>query len=117
MAVFEISEPEVNEHEVRGRSLLQFGNQVAEELVRLYRMGKEMLWGVPGYTTADAQATIESMGDQALPLFVKSAALGALINSQYPGILNESELSSPVPYSIVEGAIVLDAEAEYPLAV
>ena len=102
------------QHQIRGEGILKFGNQVADDLVRLYRMGREMLWQVPGYKVADAQAVIDAMGAEGLKVFQKNAALGAFINTNFPGVLAANELSPPVAYTVVSGRVVLEPAAKYP---
>lgn len=114
MPVFNIQEPEVDQPKVLADGMFAFANQVGDDLVRLYRMGKEQMWARPGFTVADAQAVIDAMGANAVPLFTLSASLGAFIAAKYPGVLTSEELTSPVPYTIVNGHIVLDPTALYP---
>jgi len=114
MSLFNLTEPVVDAHTQRAIGVLKFGEQSAEEIVRLWRMQWEMVWAIEGYTIADAQAVLDAMGTNALVAFAKHAALGAFISQHYPGQLTETELSSPVPYTLVEGRIVLDPNATYP---
>ena len=114
MPVFEIETPEINQHEELAKGILQFANQVGDELVRLYRMGREMMWKRPDFTVVDAQAVIDAMGANAIPLFTLSAALGQFINLKYPGVLSSEDLDAPIAYTVVNGRIVLDPTAKYP---
>lgn len=43
-----------------------------------------------------------------------NAALGAFINTNFPGVLAANELTPPVAYTIVFGRVVLDLAAKYP---
>lgn len=114
MGILQTPEVVVDQHQQIADGLVAFTNQVSEEIVRLFRMGKEMMWNRSDFTTADAQLVIDKLGANAIPVFQLSAALGQFIHTTYPDALQESELSSPVPYTVVNGAIVLDANAEYP---
>lgn len=114
MEILQTPEITVDQHQQIADGLVAFTNQVSEEIVRLFHMGKEMMWNRPDFTTADAQLVIDKLGANAILIFQLSAALGQFINTTYPGSLQESELTSPVPYAVVNGAIVLDENAEYP---
>lgn len=114
MPLFDIQTPEVDPHQVIADGLLAFANQACDTLVDLYRRGKEMLWYRDNFTVADAQAVIDALGQHAVPLFTLSAALGQFIAANYPGPLTEDDLAAPVLYTIQNGRIVLDANAEYP---
>jgi hypothetical protein len=114
MPVFQITKPQPTQHEQIAEGMLEFANQVGEQLVRVYRSGKEMLWNRPDFTAADAQAVIDAMGDHAIPLFTLSAALGEFIAEKYPGSLAADELTAPVRYTVENGRIILDSNATYP---
>lgn len=124
MPLFEINEPTTPEIQNLANGVLKFGNQIAETLVRLHRQSKEMVWkrstkedGSP-FTLADAQELIDDMGSNAPVVFQRSANLATFINANFPGVLDESELASPVPYTVEPGRvpqpIVLDPTVEYP---
>jgi hypothetical protein len=118
--LFNIEQPEVDELQQLADGILMKGEQVAEQIVRFYRMMKEDLWqrsalsdGTP-FTLEHAQTIIDKMGPNAIIAFQKLGALGQFINTTYPGELEQAELSSPVAYTIENGRIVLDPEGVYP---
>jgi hypothetical protein len=117
MPIFNVDKPIVNESKKLADGILAFSNKVGDAIVALYRQGKEMLWARPNFTIADAQAVIDAMGDNAVPLFTLTVQLGIFIKNKYPSSLTDEELQSPVPYSIVNGKIVLDPTAKYPTEV
>lgn len=60
MSLFKIPE-QTNEHRERAKAMLLFANQVSEEIKRLYDMGREMMWNVPGYKVEDAQKILNEL--------------------------------------------------------
>lgn len=118
-SLFNIPQPEVNHHQQFAIGLLLRGEQSAELLVREFRMQKEMLWNqseIAGheFTIVDAQKIIDEMGENAIVVFTKHAALGQFIKTQYPGALEDSEIPAPVSYQVVNGKIILDKNVTYP---
>lgn len=115
MAIFNVP-PDTTPADVQwARSVTLLLNQIADELVRLYRLGRDAVWMQEGKTIADCQDMLDELGEECIPIFQKAAAFGQFIHENYPGMLDESELTSPVPYEIDnEGRLVLDSEAMYP---
>lgn len=102
-------------HKAVAKQLIQHGIDTFEGIKARYEGGLDVLWGREGFTVADAQAVIDELGAQAIPVFVASAALGQFINTVAPGTIPDEQLASPVPYTIDEnGRIVLDPNALYP---
>lgn len=120
MALFDIPVVAVDECQQLAIGILQFGQQSSDEIIRLYRMQREMLWrrdkktDGTQFTLADAQETIDKMGPSGLLAFQKHGALRDFIHTTYPGVLTEAELTPPVAYTIVDGRIVLDPNGAYP---
>lgn len=114
MPLIEVEQPVVDAEQQLADGLVVFTNQVNDEIVRLYRMGKEMFWNRPDFTLANAQAVLDKLGPNALVIFGASAALGQLIVTTNPSALDPSELSSPVIYTVENGRIVLDPNGVYP---
>jgi hypothetical protein len=124
MSLFQVEEQK-NEHRERARAMLLFANQVSEEIKRLYDMGREMMWNVPGYKVEDAQKILNELRLLAPPgiydgivhlggdveLFKYHGSLGTFLASV--GIIKAEEVSSPVPYELVGGSIVLTGD-RYP---
>lgn len=115
MPLIEVTETPVDLEQQIADGLVAFTNQVNDEIVRLYRMGREMLWNRPDFTIKNVQGVIDKWGPvNAAKIFQASAALGQLIAVTNPGVLSEEELVSPVPYTLDKGRIVLDPKAAYP---
>lgn len=114
MPLIEVAEAPVDAEQQLADGLVAFTNQVNDEIVRLYRMGKEMFWNRPDFTLAQAQTVLDKLGPNALVIFGASAALGQLIHATNPGALVEGELASPVSYTVAEGRIVLNPQGVYP---
>lgn len=115
MPLFNLEEEQPDQAQVLAKGIIGYGNQVDQDILDRYKRGREMLWGRPQpFTIADAQAVIDAMGPFAIPVFQSFAALGQFINTVHPGALTEEELTTPVPYTVVNGRIVLDPEARYP---
>jgi hypothetical protein len=123
MSLFQVEE-KANEHRERAKAMLMFANQVSTEIKRLYDMGREMMWNVPNYKVEDAQKILNELrslvpqiegeiihhgGD--IQLFKYHGALGTFLASI--GVIKMEEVSSPVPYEIVNGTIVLTGD-KYP---
>ena len=114
MPLIEVEQPVVDIEQQLADGLIAFTNQVNDEIVRLYRMGKEMFWNRPDFTLAQAQMVLDKLGPNALVVFRASAALGQLIATTNPSALDPAELSWTVGYTVVEGRIVLDPNGVYP---
>lgn len=114
MALIEVAEAPVDVEQQLADGLVAFTNQVNDEILRLYRMGKEMFWNRPDFTLANAQAVLDKLGPNALVIFGASAALGNLIHTINPGALVDGELTSPVAYTVADGRVVLDPQGVYP---
>jgi hypothetical protein len=124
MSLFQVEEQK-NEHRERAKAMLLFANQVSEEIKRLYDMGREMMWSVPGYKVEDAQKILNELrllvppsidgetvrygGD--IQLFTYHGALGTFLSSI--GVIKPEEVASPVSYTLADGSIVLTGD-RYP---
>ena len=115
MSLFEIQNTQLNLHEERAKNILTFGNQCAAEMLRLYNMGKEMMWQVDGYKVEDAQkvldelATIIPHGD--LKVFQLHGAFGQFLATV--GVIQPSEIQPPASYKVENGKIILTGD-RYP---
>ena len=100
--------------------ILESSKYLAEMLVTKYRSNNNILWGQREYTIADAQEVLDALGPTALTLFAQSAKLGAFLedtlDADQRAYFNWSadEVASPVAYTVENGRIVLDVNAEYP---
>jgi hypothetical protein len=114
MSLFQIEEQK-NLHKERAKGILAFGNQCATDMLRLYNMGKEMMWQVDGYKVEDAQkvldelATIVPYGD--LKVFQLHGAFGKFLETV--GVIQPSEVHPPVSYKVENGKIILTGD-RYP---
>ena len=89
-------------------------NQVAQQIVQIYRDNFEMLWYREGWDVSNVQAVADEMGTAFTQLMAANGALGQLCATIYPGQVPNSELASPVEYEIVDGKIVFDENGTYP---
>jgi hypothetical protein len=90
-------------------------NQVAQTIVQLYRANFEMLWYREGWDVSNVQAIADEMGTAFTQLMIANGALGQLCATVYPGQVPESELASPVSYTVnPDGTIKFDANGTYP---
>ncbi len=114
MSLFNIEE-EKNLHKERAKGILTFGNQCASEMLRLYNMGKEMMWQVDGYKVEDAQKVLDELtkiiphGD--LKVFQLHGAFGQFLATV--GVINQSDIQPPVSYKVENGKIILTGD-RYP---
>ena len=91
------------------------GNQVAQQIVQIYRDNFEMLWYREGWDVSNVQAVADEMGTAFTQLMAANGALGQLCATIYPGQVPNSELASPVPYTVnPDGTITFDTEGTYP---
>ena len=109
MALFHVQDDKQNLHRERAKNILEFGNQCAADMLRLYNMGKDMLWAVDGFTVADAQKVLDEMA-QVMPVgdlkvFQLHGAFGRFLVDI--GVLKASDLVPPVSYKVENGRIVL----------
>lgn len=114
MKLFEITE-ETNQYRERAKGILAFGNQVSADIKRLYEMGREMFWNVPGWKVEDAQKLINQLDELvpngAIRVFQHSGALGEFLLKS--GLITQEQVGSPVGYKIENGKITLTGE-RYP---
>ena len=89
-------------------------NQVAQTIVQLYRTNFEMLWYREGWDVSKVQEVADEMGTAFTQMMVANGALGQLCATVYPGQVPESELASPVAYTVVDGKIKFDPNGTYP---
>lgn len=117
MSLFQVEEQK-NEHRERAKAMLTFANQVSAEILRLYDMGREMMWNVPNYTVADAQKVLDELRSLIPPkdgeninyggdikIFQYHGALGTFLASI--GVIKPEQVSSPVSYQITHEGVVL----------
>jgi len=115
MSLFPVQDDEKNTHRERAKNILVFGNQCASEMLRLYNLGKEMMWSVEGYTVEDAQKILNELstmipnGD--LKVFQLHGAFGQFLATM--GVIQQSEIVPPVAYKVENGKIVLTGD-KYP---
>lgn len=114
MSIFDIEE-EKNEHRDRAKGIMAFGKQVSAEILRLYEMGREMMWNVPGYKIEDAQKVLDEIENLkpggSIGVFQHHGALGTFLASI--GLIKPEEVASPVSYTLADGSIVLTGD-RYP---
>ena len=114
MSLFQIEE-EKDLYKERAKNILAFGNQCATEMLRLYNMGKEMMWQVDGYKIEDAQKVLEELkkivpyGD--LKVFQLHGAFGQFLATV--GVIQPSDIYPPVSYKLENNKIILTGD-RYP---
>lgn len=99
MSLFEIPEKE-DLHLARAKGIVAFGNQVVTEVNRLFEMSRDMMWGVPGYTIADAQRVLDSAESLKLGLsadMFRAHGLFAEFLTRL-GVVTEEQASAPVAW-------------------
>jgi len=99
MSIFDIEE-EKNEHKDRAKGIMAFGKQVSAEILRLYEMGREMMWNVPGYKIEDAQKVLDEIENLkpggSIGVFQHHGALGTFLASI--GLIKPEDVQSPVSW-------------------
>ena len=102
MSIFDIEE-EKNEHRDRAKGIMAFGKQVSMEILRLYEMGREMMWGVPNYKVEDAQKVLDEIeklkAGASIGVFQHHGALGTFLASI--GLIKQEDVQSPVSWQPV----------------
>lgn len=102
MSVFDIEE-EKNEHRDRAKGIMAFGKQVSTEILRLYEMGREMMWNVHGYKIEDAQKVLDEIeklkAGASIGVFQHHGALGKFLASI--GLIKQEDVQSPVSWQPV----------------
>ena len=100
--IFDIEEDK-NEHRDRAKGIMAFGKQVSAEILRLYEMGREMMWNVPGYKIEDAQKVLDEIENlkegASLGVFQYHGALGTFLASI--GLIKPEDVQSPVSWQPV----------------
>lgn len=100
--IFDIEEDK-NEHRDRAKGIMAFGKQVSAEILRLYEMGREMMWNVPGYKIEDAQKVLDEIENlkegASLGVFQYHGALGTFLASV--GLIKPEDVQSPVSWQPV----------------
>lgn len=99
MSIFDIEE-EKNEHRDKAKGIMAFGKQVSTEILRLYEMGREMMWNVPNYKIEDAQKVIDEIEalkpGGSIGVFQHHGALGTFLASI--GLIKPEDIPSPVEW-------------------
>ena len=99
MSIFDIEE-EKNEHRDRAKGIMAFGKQVSTEILRLYEMGREMMWNVPNYKIEDAQKVLDEIENLkpggSIGVFQHHGALGTFLASI--GLIKSEDIPSPVEW-------------------
>lgn len=99
MSIFDIEE-EKNEHRDRAKGIMAFGKQVSTEILRLYEMGREMMWNVPNYKIEDAQKVLDEIEKLkpggSIGVFQHHGALGTFLASI--GLIKPEDIPSPVEW-------------------
>lgn len=94
--------------------LVQHGNDTFDIIVERYISARQRFWEQEDFTVADAQLTLDAMGEMAAIALKANALLGTQINAIRPGTLTDDELAIPVAYTVVGDRIVLDVDGTYP---
>lgn len=115
MTIIDYSPEAPNEVKQFAAGLAGRANQVADQLVQMYRANFEMLWYRDGWDKSNVQAIADEMGVAFTQMMAKNRALGEFIDAQYPGQIPESELASPISYTVnPDGTITFDGDEDYP---
>jgi len=90
-------------------------DNVAADIVQRYRQNFEMLWYREGWDVSNVQAIADEMGAEFTKLMQLNGNLGQFIADNYPGQVPDSELSSPVSYTVAaDGTLTFDPQGVYP---
>lgn len=115
MTLINYTPVEFTEAQKFAAGLTKHAQQFADDLVLKYRNNFAMLWYRDGWDIAKVQAVADEMGVGFTQMMQLNGAVGAFLNTYYPGQVPASELSSPVSYTVnPDGTMTFDAQGQYP---
>lgn len=101
--IFEINK-ESTKYVDQAKIVLSHGNNIAVALKDLFFSARDSVFGIGGYTVADAQKLLDAMEvlspGSVIKCFQLHAAFGEFLKATNPSAVTEADLASPVPYEI-----------------
>lgn len=96
---------DTNPYTEQARNILLLANQVSEQIFSLFTQGREAMFGIEGYTVADAQKLLDAcdalVPGSAVKLFQLHGGLGQFLKQSAPNLITDAMLQPAVPYTAV----------------
>lgn len=101
--LFEVNK-ESTKYTDQAKAVLSHGNNIAVALKDLFFSARDSVFGIGGYTVADAQKLLDAMEvlspGSVIKCFQLHAAFGEFLKATNPSAVTENDLKSPVDYEI-----------------
>jgi hypothetical protein len=101
--IFEVNK-EATKYNDQAKAVLSHGNNIAQTLKELYFSARDSVFGIEGYTVADAQKLLDAMEvlspGSVIKCFQLHAAFGEFLKATNPAAVTDADLVSPVAYEI-----------------